>query len=81
MKNTKDLELKVIVINSMNLDAYEINDEGLTFAQKAKHVLNAFENEYNYLANIKKYPNKVTRIAEWFKGMPTICSIPVYNYF
>ncbi|AOQ26752.1 hypothetical protein [Vibrio phage S4-7] len=78
MKNF-DLALKAIVINSFDLAAYDIETDGLTIAQQAQKVLDCFSSEYDHEYNRRAFPNKQLRIAEWLKGLPTVCTVPFYN--
>ncbi len=79
MKNNFNLALKAIVINSFDLEAYDIETEGLTIAQQAQKVLECFSSEYDCAYNIRQFPNRQMRIAEWLKGLPTVCTVPFYN--
>ena len=79
MKNNFDLALKAIVINSFDLEAYDIETEGLTIAQQAQKVLECFSSEYDHEYNRRAFPNTQLRIAEWLKGLPTSCTVPFYN--
>lgn len=79
MKKNFDLALKAIVINSFDLEAYDIETEGLAIAQQAQKVLECFSSEYDFACNIRQFPNRQLRIAEWLKGLPTVCTVPFYN--
>lgn len=79
MKKNFDLELKAIVINSFDLEACDFNTEELTIAQQAQKVLERFSSEYDCPYNIRQSLNRQLRIAEWLKGLPTVCTVPFYN--
>ncbi len=79
MKNNTDLQLKAIVINSFDLEAYNINTEGLTIAQQAQKVLECFGSEYDHVAIRQQIPNLQLRIASWLMGLPSVCTVPFYN--
>ena len=81
MSNTKaiDLNLKTILVNSFDFSDSDFNEEGKTFAEQAKEVLNSFESEYNHPQNKIRYPNLQERIGQWLQGLPSQCTVPFYN--
>lgn len=55
-----------------------IEHEG-TNEEKLKEVLNAFNSEFNFEQNKKRYPNLQTRFAEWLQGAPSLFEIEYWN--
>ena len=55
-----------------------IEHEG-TNEEKLKEVLNAFNSEFNFEQNKRRYPNLQTRFAEWLQGAPSLFEIEYWN--
>lgn len=56
-----------------------MDEELETTEQKIEEVLNAFNEEFNFTNNKKRYPNLQCRFAEWLQGAPSALSIDFYN--
>lgn len=55
-----------------------IEHEG-TNEEKLKEVLNAFNSEFNFEQNKRRYPNLQNRFAEWLQGAPSSFEVEYWN--
>lgn len=78
MKNTMQLNLKAIVSNSFDTEAYD--ETFATVKERALFVLECFETEFNHPYEIKRITNLEQRIGSWLQGLPSVCTVPFYNY-
>jgi len=53
--------------------------EGTT-AERLQQVCEAFNSEYNYADNKKRYPNLQLRFSEWLMGLPSAFSVEYRNF-
>ncbi len=68
-------------IEKFILSAIDGTDYGIeteTKEQKLAFLFGCFDSEFNYLNNIKRYPNLQDRLAEWLQGLPSSISLPFY---
>jgi hypothetical protein len=67
-----------IILENINLDDYDVVlSEAFS---NVNAVYNIFKKEYCYPANLQRYKTKQRCFAEWLKGLPTVLSVPFYNY-
>ena len=76
--NNNTLNLKSIVSHSFDTEAYDQSFN--TVQERASFVLECFDSEFNNSYEIQRTPNKQARIASWLQGLPTVCTVPFYNY-
>ncbi len=78
MKNTMQLNLKAIVSNSFDTEAYD--ETFSTVKERAQFVLECFDSEFNHPYEIKRNPNLEKRVGSWLQGLPSVCTVPFYNH-
>lgn len=69
------LELFKIINDSITTEAYT-DQQFDTVAEKCQYVLKCFESEYYDL----REPNYTKRAAGWLQGLPSVITVPFYNY-
>ena len=77
--NTKLDFYQNILVNSIDLESYDINND-VSLYDKIKTVYNIFKQEYLFPANLKRYGNEVNCFKEWLQGLPSVLTVPFYNY-
>jgi len=51
-----------------------------TMPERLKQVCEAFQSEYNYPDNKRRYPNLQLRFAEWLMGLPNSLNVEYRNF-
>lgn len=82
MKNTNTKQFRNTVYAYLTDSAYSFDETGLpdTQANRASHIWERFDSEYNYSQNRARYPSTQARVASWLSGLPlhidyTYCDI------
>lgn len=67
---------ETIILKSLDLSCYDIEPKDLhdAFSQAYK----IFQSEYRH--NNNKHVSDVNLFAEYLQGLPSVCSVPFYNY-
>ena len=52
-----------------------------TLPERLQQVCEAFNGEYNYHDNKRRYPNLQDRFAQWLMGLPSALSVEYRNYY
>lgn len=78
MKNYKTF-YENIIINSIDLEAYDLNNEVYLY-DKIKTTYNIFKSEYLYENNLKRYGTEQNCFKNWLMGLPSVLTVPFYNY-
>ena len=76
MNNTKTFYENTI-LNSIDLSEYDINNDCYNY-DKIKTTYNIFKREYIHKNN--EHINEVILFSEWLRGLPTVLTVPFYNY-
>lgn len=66
-----------IIIDNIDFDGYGIDNDGYLY-DKIKTVYNIFKSEYVHDNN--KHINEVKLFKEWLQGLPSVLTVPFYNY-
>ena len=78
MKNYKTF-YENIIINSIDLEAYDLNNEVYLY-DKIKTTYNIFKSEYLYENNLRRYGTEQNCFKNWLQGLPSVLTVPFYNY-
>ena len=65
------------IINNIDFDSYGYSNDAYLY-DKIKTVYNIFKREYVHENN--KHLNEVVIFKEWLQGLPSVLSVPFYNY-
>ena len=76
MKNYKTFYENTI-LNSIDLSEYGIKNDGYDY-DKIKTTYNIFKSEYIHKNN--EHINEVSLFSDWLRGLPTVLTVPFYNY-
>ena len=68
-----------IIINSIDLDSYDLDNDGYIY-DKIQTVYNIFKKEYLFPANLQRYKTERKCFKEWLMGLPSVLTVPFYNY-
>ena len=77
MKPTNQEQFNKYLIESINLDGYEVSAE--TDKEKVQFVLDCFNKEYNYYNNKRRQPQLKKRLAEWIEGLPGVFEVSYWH--
>lgn len=71
MKNTNTKAFRQTVYSYLCQSAYSFDETGLpdTQANRAQHMWDRFNQEYNYPQNRTRYPSTQQRVASWLSGL------------
>ena len=78
MKNTNTAEFKNIVWRYIADCVIDCEAENMTQSEKFAYLRERFKKEFNYSANVVRYPNLQKRVAEWLAGLAI--GIEFYNF-
>tara|TARA_R110000744_G_C18954425_1_gene516080 strand:+ start:105 stop:479 length:375 start_codon:yes stop_codon:yes gene_type:complete len=76
MKNTKTFYENTILEN-IDFTDYGISNESYEY-DKIKTLYNIFKSEYVHDNN--KHINETNLFSDWLRGLPTVLTVPFYNY-
>ncbi len=65
------------IIDNIDFEGYGIDNEGYLY-DKIKTLYNIFKREYVHDNN--KHLNEVVLFSEWLRGLPSVLTVPFYNY-
>lgn len=71
LKRTNSREFRAMVFAYLADAAYSFDDTGLpdTQSNRARHMWERFDSEYNYSQNRIRIPSLQLRVAEWLSGL------------
>jgi hypothetical protein len=75
MKNYKTF-FENTILSNIDFTGYEVNPEN--DFDKIKEVYKTFKSEFLHENN--KHQNKVFLFSEWLRGLPSVLTVPFYNY-
>ena len=65
------------IIDNIDFDGYGLSNEMYLY-DKIKTLYNIFKGEYVHQNN--KHINEVILFKEWLQGLPSVLTVPFYNY-
>ena len=69
-----------IILDNIDLEPYDLSNDMYLY-DKVITLFNIFKKEYVHEFNLKQYKGNLTIIfAEWLRGLPTVLTVPFYNY-
>lgn len=66
-----------LIIDNIDLDGYGIDNDGYLY-DKIKTVYNIFKSEYGH--EVIRQGSEVKAFKEWLTGLPSVLTVPFYNY-
>ena len=72
MKNTNTNAYKATVFAYLAASTYDFDETGKpdTEENRAQHIRDRFEGEFNHDYNKRAFPNNQARVADWLAGLP-----------
>lgn len=64
-----------LILDNIELEAYDIDTEGMDDKDKIKELYRIFEDEYGH--ELRRYAT-ATAISSWLQGLPTVLTLPFY---
>lgn len=64
-----------LILDNIDLEAYDIDTEGMDDKEKVKKLYRIFEDEHGH--ELRRYATAVA-ISSWLQGLPTVLTLPFY---
>jgi hypothetical protein len=64
------------IIDNINFEGYGIDNDGYLY-DKIKTLYNIFKQEYGFMI---ERVGEVNAFKEWLQGLPSVLTVPFYNY-
>jgi hypothetical protein len=77
MKTSAYTFFEKTIIDSIDLEGYGLNND-IYLYDKIKTTYNIFKSEYVHKNN--QHLNEQTLFKEWLQGLPSVLTVPFYNY-
>lgn len=66
------------ILDNIDFEGYDVLEEQMTDYEKIRKVYLTFESEYVHHNN--RHLDRKTLFAEWLQGLPSVLTVPFYNY-
>lgn len=66
------------ILDNINLESYEMDTEDMSDWDKCFNIERIFHAEYVHPNN--RHQDQATLFAEWLTGLPSVLTVPFYNY-
>lgn len=79
MKNVRNYKLNskqyAYILDAITLDNYGMDADAMSDTEKVAELFKVFDEEYSTHYEKRRYPNSVERLANWFRGLPSVFNI------